>query len=168
MSKLADIAKSEAKKFFHGYVMQTESNLDEIIEPFPKWTKEEADGVWCAAFVYYCCSKAGYVFSIKPYESLSCNLAGCVAWEEWALCDARINYYKEDGNYIPLPGDIVIYDYVFDNSEHDHMGIVVETEKEFLVVAEGNINNVSGVIRRKRDEHIRCYIRFPEGLQNKG
>ena len=45
MSMLANIAKTEAKKFFHGYVMKTESNLDEIIKPFPKWTKKEADGV---------------------------------------------------------------------------------------------------------------------------
>ena len=52
MHNLAVAAEKEAKRFLHGYVSGTESNLHEIIASFPGWTLQEADGVWCAAFVY--------------------------------------------------------------------------------------------------------------------
>ncbi len=79
---LADVAKKEALRCFHGKVMQTEPTIQQIINPFPKWRLDEADGNWCAAFVYYCCIKAGFKFPIKPEGCVSSNLAGCFAWEE--------------------------------------------------------------------------------------
>lgn len=161
MSKLADIAQIEATKCFHGYVMGTGSNIDELVKPFPKWTKEEADGKWCAAFVYYCCNKAGFNIPIRPAECKTCHLAGCVAWEEWAKADERIKYYTVKSNVEPKKGDIVLFDRVFNNSEHDHIGIVIDVMEDSIVVAEGNFNNVSGIVRRKRDEHIRSFIRIP-------
>ncbi len=144
--------------------MKTEPNLQEIIAPFPKFTSEEADGKWCAAFVYYCCSKAGFNIPIKPM-GCSYNLAGCGAWEAWAKTDERIEYYSgDDKNFAPKRGDIVLYNRVFDEKEHDHIGIVVEVEEGAITAAEGNINNLSGLIKRKRDEHIRAYIRIPENF----
>jgi len=159
---LAHIAKTEAQRFFHGRVMKTEHNIHEIIAPFPKFHIDEADGMWCAAFVYYCCIKAGFNIPIKPSEC-SCNLAGCRAWEELAIADARIVYATaSDSSFIPSPGDIVLFDNVFIDQAHDHIGIVVENRDASIVVAEGNINNVSGVVERKRDSHIRAYIRLPD------
>ena len=165
MHGLADMAEKEAKIFFHGYVSRTQSNLEEIIAPFPKWTLEEADGVWCAAFVYHCCRKAGLRFPIRPAECVSCNLAGCIAWEEWAAADKNLLFFKENSEYAPQAGDIVLFDRVFNGSEHDHIGIVLDVQPEHIVTAEGNFNNVSAVVERKRDEHIRCYIRIPENYQ---
>lgn len=161
MHKLAETARETALRCYHGYVCGTESNLDEIIAPFPGWTKREADGLWCAAFVYYCCRQAGYSFSIRPVDGLSCNLAGCIAWEEWARADERLAYILPD---TPSIGDIVLFDRVFDGSEHDHMGIVVAVSDNAITVAEGNFNNVSTLVDRKRDDHIRCCIRLPEIL----
>lgn len=51
--KLADTAKYEAQRFFHGDVMQTKDNLSPILELFPALGIDEADGKWCAAFAYY-------------------------------------------------------------------------------------------------------------------
>ena len=51
---------------------------------------------------------------------------------------------------------------VFIDHEHDHIGIVVENKDASIIVAEGNINNMSGVIERKKDAHIRAYIRLPD------
>ena len=45
------------------------------------------------------------------------------------------------------------------------MGIVTETNDDLLVVAEGNFNNVSCIVDRKRDHHIRCYIRIPDNFK---
>lgn len=156
MSKLADIARKEAAKCFHGYAVGIESNIDPIIEPFPQWSKEEADGLWCAAFVYYCCVKAGYNIPVRPQECISCNLACCGAWEEWAMSDKRIEYHKADNVFNPQKGDSVLFDRVFANLEHDHIGVVVDVKEDFIVVAEGNVNNASGIVQRKRDDAF-CY-----------
>lgn len=164
MNRLAHTAKEEALKCFHGFVMGTEPNFEEMVALFPNWSKEEADGYWCAAFVYYCCRKAGYEIPVRPVEC-SCSLAGCGAWEEWALADQRIAYYRgNEKHFNPMPGDIVLFNRVFCNEEHDHIGIVVEVKEDDITVAEGNINNLSGMMQRPRDAHIRAYIRLPENF----
>ncbi|MGI5898937.1 MAG: CHAP domain-containing protein [Christensenellales bacterium] len=160
---LADTAKKEALSCFHGKVMKTEPNIQPIISPFPKWSMDEADGNWCAAFVYYCCAKAGFTIPIRPKECKSCNLAGCGAWEEWAKGDPNIAYYPAgEIDFSPSAGDIVLFDRVFEDKEHDHIGIVVEDKGASILVAEGNINNFSGLIERSKDSHIRAYIRIPD------
>ena len=50
---LAKAAYEAARMPFHGYLPGKDSNLEPIVRPFPKWTLKEADGLWCAAFVYY-------------------------------------------------------------------------------------------------------------------
>ena len=161
--KLAEIAKTEAQRFFHGRVMKTEHNLHDIIGLFPKWHIDEADGMWCAGFVYYCCMKAGFVIPTKPKECTR-SLAGCLQWEQWAIGDNGIGYFGADSSgFVPMAGDIVLFDNVFIDHEHDHIGVVVENKEASIIVAEGNINNVSGVIERDKDLHIRGFIRIPDG-----
>ena len=162
---LASLAKAMAQISFHGFVDGEESNLELIIQPFPKWTLEEADRLWCAAFVYYCCVKAGFEIPIRPNECKTCHLAGCIAWEEFAMGDPRIEYHKGGEEFAAEPGDIVLYDRVFENREHDHIGIIVERLEKTIVVAEGNVDNKSGIIERPIDDHIRAYIRIPDGYK---
>ncbi|WP_022933486.1 hypothetical protein [Treponema bryantii] len=133
--KLATIAEKAAEFPFHGYIEGKESNLEPIIQFFPKWTPREADGLWCAAFVYYCCRQAGFEIPIRPDECKTCHLAGCIAWEE------------------------------FTQGENDHIGIVIENREDTILAAEGNINNKSEIIERQKDEHIRAYIRIPDGYK---
>ena len=149
----------------HGAVDGQGSNLAPLVQPFPKWSAEEADGLWCAAFVYYCCREAGFDFPIRPNECKTCHLAGCVAWEEWAMGDPRIEYHTGTDGFVPEAGDIVLYDRVFENRPHDHMGIVLEKRESTVLVAEGNVNNVSAIVERPPDEHIRAYIRLPDGYR---
>lgn len=162
--KLADIAKKEAQKGFHGFVMTTAPNIQPITELFPPWKLENWDGKWCAAFVYYCCVKAGFNLPVRhPSEHVTCNFAGCVAWEQWAALKENDFYYTSENNdFTPAKGDIVLYDNVFCNGPHDHIGIVLENKENFLVVAEGNFNNVSAIVERQKDCHIRGYIRIPD------
>jgi hypothetical protein len=161
---LAQVARAEALKCWHGAVMGLKSNIQPIIEPWAgnKWTLKEADGLWCAAFVYHCCRTAGYDFPIRPRECASCNLAGCGAWEEWAKEDNRIGWRGPACQ--PQPGDIVLFDRVFANKVHDHIGIVLENRPNSLITAEGNLGNVSGVVERPKDGHIRGYISLPDGF----
>ena len=163
--QLVSVAKAMAQIPFHGFAGGEKSNLEPIVQLFPGWTVEEADKLWCAAFVYYCCKEAGFEIPIRPDECKSCHLAGCIAWEEFAIGDERIEYHKGGGGFVPEPGDIVLYDRVFENREHDHIGIVVEKREKSILVAEGNVGNRSVIIERPIDEHIRAYIRIPDGYK---
>lgn len=163
-AKLAEIAKTEALRPFHGSLLNEESNIQPIVDLFPKWSVEQADRNWCAGFVYYCCVKAGFSIPYSPDECVSCSLAGCGGWEDFSLGDKRIEYYiGSDEKFIPEAGDIVLYDRVFINLEHDHIGIVIENKTTTIIVAEGNTynDNISRILERNKDEHIRAYIRIP-------
>ena len=163
--KLAAIAREQAQKPFHGYIEGRESNLTPIIKYFPKWDLREADKLWCAAFVYYCCIEAGFSIPYYPKECMTCHLAGCIGWEEYAIGNSQIEYHKKGEAFLPEAGDIVLYDKVFINQEHDHIGIILDVRDNHIIVAEGNIDNKSGVIKRPTDEHIRAYIRIPDGYK---
>lgn len=89
-----------------------------------------------------------------------------MAWEEWAKKDPRIGWLPS--SCLPQPGDIVIFDRVFENKPHDHMGIVIEVRENSLLTAEGNLGNVSGLVERPRDKHIRGYVSLPEGFDYGG
>ncbi len=162
---LAQVAGKAAQIPFHGYMEGKESNLESIIRFFPKWTLREADGLWCAAFVYYCCREAGFGIPIRPEACKTCHLAGCIAWEEFAMGDPRIAYHKGSEGFVPEAGDIVLYDRVFENREHDHIGVVLENRKDTILAAEGNVANKSAVVERPKDGHIRGYIRLPDGYE---
>jgi hypothetical protein len=162
---LAETARELALLPFHGEVDGTASNLSPIVRSFPTWNIQEADGLWCAAFVYYCCREAGFHIPYRPVECKTCHLAACFGWEEFAACDPRIGYHKGTEGFVPEAGDIVIYDRVFENGEHDHMGIVLEKRERTILAAEGNVDNVSGIVERAVDEHIRAYIRIPDGYR---
>ena len=82
--------------------------------------------------------------------------------------DSQIGYHRrEEQGFVPQAGDIVLYDRVFNGQEHDHIGVVLEASDGGLVAAEGNVpgKNCSGLVRRRRDEHIRAYIRIPDGYR---
>ena len=162
---MANVAEKAAQTPFHGCIAGKESNLAPIIRHFPNWSLREADGVWCAAFVYDCCREAGFEIPIRPDACKTCHLAGCIAWEEFAQGDLRIEYHKRGDGFSPEAGDIVLYDRVFENREHDHMGIVLQNTENTILAAEGNLNNVSGIIERPKDAHIRAYIRIPDGYK---
>ena len=162
---LAKVAEKAAQIPFHGYMEGKESNLEPVIRFFPKWTLREADGLWCAAFVYYCCREAGFEIPIRPDECKTCNLAGCIAWEEFAQGDTLIEYRKGQEKFVPEAGDTVIYDRVFENREHDHIGIVLQNTGNTIIAAEGKLNNASGIIERPINEHIRGVIRIPDGYR---
>ena len=163
--KLAKIAKDMAQVPFHGNVNGMESNLEPIVRLFPTWTLKEADGLWCAAFVYYCCTEAGFIIPYRPDECKTCHLAGCLGWEEFAIGNQRIEYHRGAEGFVPEAGDIVVYDRVFENKDHDHIGIVLEKRKRTILAAEGNVNDKSVMIERPVDEHIRAFIRIPDGYR---
>lgn len=165
--RLAAIAREKAQKPFYGYIDGKESSILPIVRYFPGWNLIDADRLWCAAFVYYCCVEAGFEIPYFPSECVTCHLAGCIGWEEYAIGDSRIEYHKPYENFLPEAGDIILFDRVFVGQEHDHIGIILEVKNGEIITAEGNAfnSNISGVLHRPIDEHIRAYIRIPNGYK---
>lgn len=166
----ADIAEDIASQNIRGE--KDNSVFIDIIKYYPEPSAfNELKNNWCAAFVYHCTLMAGLKLPIKqpPYKY---RFAGVGTWYEWAT-DHHFCFYEADG-FIPSRGDIVIYNNIIppENKQknspwHDHIGIVLSCEKEYLLVAEGNMNNenVSGLIKRKRDNTIGCFVRIPDGFE---
>ncbi|SFR72007.1 hypothetical protein SAMN05661086_01277 [Anaeromicropila populeti] len=53
--KIGRSCKGCCTKAFYGLLENNDTNIQPIIDLFPKWNVKEADKNWCAAFVYYCC-----------------------------------------------------------------------------------------------------------------
>jgi len=162
---LANIAKTEARKFFHGNVTGATTNLHPISDLFPyseNWDVNSWDNKWCAAFVYWCCINAGYNLPVRyANKTVSCNFAGCIAWEQWAKLP-EVDYWIYKSKQAQI-GDIVLFDYVFNNEEHDHIAIIVDVHEDYITTAEGNFNNVSAIVKRPYD-NVRGYIRLNQDI----
>ena len=106
-------------------------------------------------------SKKQMVYGVQ----LSSITAARKGWEEFAIGNQRIEYHRGAEGFVPEAGDIVVYDRVFENKDHDHIGIVLEKRKRTILAAEGNVNDKSVMIERPVDEHIRAFIRIPDGYR---
>ncbi len=172
-SVFADIAEEIASQNVSGE--REAVTFMSIIKYYPEPSAfDELKNYWCAAFVYHCALEAGLELPIKqpPFKY---RFAGVGTWYEWASAN-QICFYEKDG-FLPSRGDIVIYNNIIppenkqiDSPWHDHIGVVLSCEDEFLIVAEGNIDNrnVSGIIKRKRDNTIGCFVRIPDDFKYDG
>ena len=108
------------------------------IVPLPRGHKMTYAEAWCAATVSEAGHRAG-LLSIMPAEC-SCN----------KLIEAykSMGRWVEDDNYIPSPGDLVLYDwqdgadYSGDNTgKADHVGMVAAVSGNVVTVIEGNVSD---------------------------
>ncbi|MDN3954540.1 HD domain-containing protein [Sporolactobacillus laevolacticus] len=172
-SLFADIAEKFAGQNICGE--RENKTFIEIIKYYPEASAfDELRNNWCAAFVYHCALKAGMELPIKQ-PPIEYRFAGAGAWYEWGKANGFISH--DNGGFIPARGDIVIFNHIIspenkpkDSAWHDHIGIVLACEDAFLVTAEGNIDNqnVSGIVKRRRDHTIGCFLRIPDGYQYDG
>ena len=124
------------------------------IKPLPVGYKLQYNDAWCAGTV----SAAAQVCDATDIIPCECS------------CPRMIDKAKEMGiwveadNYVPLPGDIPLYDWD-DNGKGDntgrpdHVGVVEECDGKKFVVIEGNYSN--SVKRRNMEvngKYIRGYI----------
>ncbi len=164
--RLAVIAADLAQIPFHGEEPGLGSNLQPLIERFPGGCLQEFDRKWCAAFVYHCCILAGFDIPPRYPPPVSCSFAGVAAWIEWAKLPGNRFYFSRRSGFHPARGDLVIFNNVFIQEPHDHMGIVLEVRQDHILVAEGNVYNLSALLPRERDCHIRGYVRIPDDYRN--
>lgn len=80
--KLAETARQKVLPPIHGTLPGQEANIHPIVSLFPNWSVRDAERMWCAAFMHYCCVEAGFKLPYSPDECVICSLAGCGGWDE--------------------------------------------------------------------------------------
>lgn len=103
------------------------------ITPLPQDYTLTYEDSWCAAFVTVCALESDLT-DIIPAE---CSCARQIK----LLQD--LGRWEEDDGYLPLPGDLIYYDWDFSKKPDctgwpEHVGIVVGTFGPFIRVMEGN------------------------------
>lgn len=165
-SKLADLAEALARENIIG--VPGDERYREICKYWPdQGIYTVLQNKWCAAFVYYCCIQVGFEIPIR-YPNGIYRLAGVGAWLEWAqLPETGFFYVDGQNGFTPQRGDIVIYEKLLTDDPHDHIGIVLASEDNEILVAEGNRDNqnYSSVFYRDRSCCILGYIRIDNGYE---
>lgn len=160
--KLADIADAEAKR---GLVWAPGSEATKFTKKF-EGVFGKGRFSWCAAFVTWCCEKAGLKVPVHAPSKFGYTFALVEAWQQWAI-DAGF-YHDNDGKFKPQRGDIVCFDWdqvnvnQKDADWEDHIGIYSDAGPSGThYVSEGNTGNRTA--RKMRyDRMIQGYIRIPE------
>lgn len=95
---------------------------------------------WCAMFVSYCADRAGFVESgLVSKTAWHCGFA-----DEVEAHPEKGTLNKNDGSYVPRPGDIIVMcpgeRNVNDDTSAEHTGIVVEVDEQArtFTTVEGN------------------------------
>ena len=132
------------------------------IKPLPRGYKVTYKDSWCATFVSF----IFYILGIGefPFEC-SCNLMMEAA--------KKRGLWEENDNYLPKPGDCVLYDWRDDGKgdckgNPDHIGIVEHVSLVGMIdVVEGNFRDQVGRRRISRNgRYIRGYIRSSDFLKD--
>ena len=129
-------------------------DLYNTITPLPLDYRVTYDDAWCAAFVSAAALESGMTDILPP----ECS------------CDRQIKLFQElgrleeDDSYLPLPGDIIYYDWDLSGKSDctgwpEHVGIVVGTYGSYIRVVEGNMDDGSAGYRTvlQNDWCIRGY-----------
>ena len=129
-------------------------DLYNTITPLPLDYCVTYDDAWCAAYVSAAALESGMTDILPP----ECS------------CDRQIRLFQElgrweeDDSYLPLPGDIIYYDWDLSGKSDctgwpEHVGIVVGTYGSYIRVVEGNMDDGSAGYRTvvQNDWCIRGY-----------
>lgn len=156
---LAEIAEGLALRPLIGNEDKCGPDLEQILSYFPR--ENPSIGFdWCAAFVYHCCIEAGVKLPVRYPEPVSRNFAWVEAWLEWGQL---FGFYHQisDLSFVPEQGDLIIFDNILENGPNDHIGVLLRTEQDKIITAEGNFYNKSGIFQRTQDQ-INGYIRIDQ------
>lgn len=124
-------------------------------KPYARGVKMEYNWEWCACTWSAAAIKLGYT-DIIPLE-ISCS--------KLIELSKKMGIWQERDDYIPAPGDGVIYDWqdksgkADNQGDPDHIGMVEDVKNGIITVIEGNYSN--SVKRRKLEvngKYIRGFI----------
>lgn len=160
--KVVLFAKREASLKLKGNATKAGPEIEKFLSPFrktfaendPRFLDLNFGADWCAVFVYFILTTAGYALKIRPFEDKKGTFGLVGIWADWARSQGTL----KDRAYEPVPGDLVIYNKLVSDQDLDHIGIVLENAPGYLVTAEGNVENKTGLFKREKNETIAWYI----------
>lgn len=157
---LAEIAREEARKNYHGNTSAAIGNLQPLAELFEVVDDVTLDGLnadWSGAFVFLCTELADMGLPVRyPDNRVRASFADVYSWEQYARLPKIHTWMSADSQ--PEIGDIVIFEYV--DGKPPKMGIVLSVEEQTIDVAVGNHHNHSAVIEHAYPDGIRGYVRL--------
>jgi len=160
--KLAEIAREEARKNYHGDTVAAIGNLHPITELFEvadDVTEESLAGDWSGAFVFLCTEKAEIGLPVRyPDPRVGGSFAYVECWERYARLPKIHLWLSKDAT--PEVGDLVVLEPT--GKGVPQMGIVLALDGKQLELSMGNYHNHSAIVEIPRDERVRGYIRLPE------
>lgn len=162
--KLAQFARKEGLLNLKGDINKAGNEIEKFLSPFrkeleksdPRFLDMAFGADWCAAFVYYLVVKVGYDLPVKPFPKKKGTFCLVGIWFEWSVSKGMFR----DKLYEPEPGDLILFDRLLSDSELDHMGIILENKATYCITAEGNVNNVTGIFKREKNNKVKGYIRL--------
>lgn len=132
-------------------------NVYNAQDPLPRGYKLKWYDAWCAATV-------SAVLILNGYDAIA--ECGC---PQMLLKAKKLGIWVEDDSYIPVPGDIIMYDWQDsgvgnDTGEPDHVGIVTDVDRlaDMITVREGNnYGDIRNRYIQINARYIRGYITPP-------
>ena len=158
------------------------NNRGDQVEFYQKLMGGSPGDPWCADFVCTCLTK-GYARALGLAEDRAqlagyvSRMAGLLHFKLSGYCpaladSARERYLFRSSAFVPLPGDLVLFDFTGRGEPH-HVGFVRHVTREGLVTVEGNTSSGEaggyprgewdggGVYQRSRlREHVFGFVHF--------
>ena len=162
--RLAEVAREQARKNYHGDTVAAIGNLQvfaELFEMVDGVTLETLNNDWSGAFVYLCTEIVGMGLPVRyPDPRVPASFASVFAWEAYARLPKK-RLWNTSVEMLEI-GDLVILDYV--EGKPARMGLVLGIEDGVMELALGNHHNHSAIIEQTMGEGVRGFIRLTDGL----
>ena len=159
---LAEVAREEARKNYHGNTAAAISNLqplDALFEVADDVTLDTLNADWSGAFAFLCTELAGIGMPIRyPDPRVRASFASVEAWEDYARLPKIRAWHSPDEE--PEIGDLVIFEQK--PNKPPKMGIVLAVAGDTIDAAVGNHHNHSAVIEHSKADGVRGYIRLTD------
>lgn len=104
-------------------------------QPYWSWYGFNSRIAWCACFVSWCANECGYIDAGVVPKFSSCTSQG-MAWFK-----SRSLWQTNTQGYIPVPGDIIFFNWQGNTSQANHVGIVERCDGTIVHTVEGNSGN---------------------------
>lgn len=117
---------------------------------------------WNIAFVYHCCIYAGFALPIKYPMPINKSFLRLDTWKMWAELKENNFYYEMcESSKKPSRGDIAVIKLEGNDIFYEHIGIIVGTEEDKIIVIEGDQENKNNILKKAYKE-IFAVIRISE------
>ena len=159
---LAEVAREEARKNYHGNTAAAIGNLQPLADLFDvvdDVTLDTLNADWSGAFVFLCTEGAEMGLPVRyPDPRVRASFASVAAWEEYARLPKIHAWHFADEE--PEVGDLVIFEPKSDKPPK--MGIVLAVGEDTIDAAVGNHHNHAAIIEHSKAEGVRGYIRLKD------